>query len=118
MTVSRGRRTSRASSARRAIAYLQPVTRGELSNMFGKEISRDMIAGLRDAGFLSSGPRSPTHGAPYTYVTTRHFLSAFGLETLRDLPDLERLEDDGLLSRHSLVREDLAKEVADGGEQD
>ncbi|MDI6838815.1 MAG: SMC-Scp complex subunit ScpB, partial [Rhizobiaceae bacterium] len=66
----------------------------------------------------SSGPRSPTHGAPYTYVTTRHFLSAFGLETLRDLPDLERLEDDGLLSRHSLVREDLAKEVADGGEQD
>jgi chromosome segregation and condensation protein ScpB len=97
---------------------LQPVTRGELSNMFGKEISRDTIAGLRDAGFLSSGPRSPTPGAPYTYVTTRHFLSAFGLETLRDLPDLERLEDDGLLSRHSLVREDLAKEVTDGGEQD
>jgi len=97
---------------------LQPVTRGELSNMFGKEISRDTIAGLRDAGFLSSGPRSPTPGAPYTYVTTKHFLSAFGLETLRDLPDLERLEDDGLLSRDSLVREDLAKEVTDGGEQD
>lgn len=101
-----------------AIAYLQPVTRGELSNMFGKEISRDMIAGLRDAGFLSSGPRSPTPGAPYTYVTTKHFLSAFGLETLRDLPDLERLEDDGLLSRQALVREELAKEGADGDEQD
>ncbi|WP_147182409.1 SMC-Scp complex subunit ScpB, partial [Ciceribacter naphthalenivorans] len=85
-----------------AIAYLQPVTRGELSNMFGKEISRDTIAGLRDAGFLSSGPRSPTPGAPYTYVTTKHFLSAFGLETLRDLPDLEGLEDAGLLSRQAL----------------
>nr|WP_325265923.1 SMC-Scp complex subunit ScpB [uncultured Rhizobium sp.] len=85
-----------------AIAYLQPVTRGELSTMFGKEISRDTIAGLRDAGFLSSGPRSPTPGAPYTYVTTKHFLSAFGLETLRDLPDLEGLEDAGLLSRQAL----------------
>ncbi|WP_052522783.1 SMC-Scp complex subunit ScpB [Ensifer sp. BR816] len=85
-----------------AIAYLQPVTRGELSTMFGKEVSRDTIASLRDAGFLGSGPRSPTPGAPYTYVTTRHFLSVFGLETLRDLPDLERLEDDGLLSRQAL----------------
>ncbi|MDX0482259.1 segregation and condensation protein B [Sinorhizobium medicae] len=85
-----------------AIAYLQPVTRGELSNMFGKEVSRDTIASLRGAGFLGSGPRSPTPGAPYTYVTTRHFLSAFGLETLRDLPDIERLEDDGLLSRQAL----------------
>ncbi|MCW0001549.1 SMC-Scp complex subunit ScpB [Pararhizobium sp. YC-54] len=85
-----------------AIAYLQPVTRGELSKMFGKEVSRDTIASLRDAGFLGSGPRSPTPGAPYTYVTTRHFLSAFGLETLRDMPDLERLEDAGLLSRQAL----------------
>lgn len=85
-----------------AIAYLQPVTRGELSTMFGKEVSRDTIVGLRDAGLLGSGPRSPIPGAPYTYVTTKHFLSVFGLETLRDLPDLERLEDAGLLSRQTL----------------
>jgi segregation and condensation protein B len=82
-----------------AIAYLQPVTRGELSKLFGKEISRDTIASLRDAGFLGSGPRSPTPGAPYSYVTTRHFLSAFGLQTLGDLPDIERLDDAGLLNR-------------------
>jgi segregation and condensation protein B len=98
-----------------AIAYLQPVTRGELSKMFGKEVSRDTIAGLRDAGFLGSGPRSPTPGAPYTYVTTKHFLSVFGLETLRELPDLERLEDAGLLSRQALAREEFAEE---GDEQD
>ncbi|MCZ7448146.1 SMC-Scp complex subunit ScpB [Rhizobium rhizogenes] len=86
-----------------AIAYLQPVTRGELSNLFGREVSRDTIASLRDAGFLGSGPRSPTPGAPYAYVTTKHFLSAFGLETLRELPDLERLEDAGLLSRQAFA---------------
>ena len=77
-----------------AIAYFQPVTRSELSKIFGKE-----IGSLRGVGFISSGPRSPTPGAPYTYVTTKHFLSAFGMETLRDLPDMEALEDAGLLSR-------------------
>lgn len=88
-----------------AIAYLQPVTRGDLSNLFGKKVSRDVMAGLRSAGFVASGPRSPTPGAPYTYVTTKQFLSAFGLETLRDLPDMERLEDAGLLSRTEPVPE-------------
>jgi segregation and condensation protein B len=92
-----------------AIAYLQPVTRGELSKIFGKEVSRDTIASLRAAAFLGSGPRSPTPGAPYTYVTTRQFLSAFGLETLRDLPDVERLEDAGLLSR----KEELVEQFED-----
>jgi len=82
-----------------SIAYSQPVTRGELSKIFGKEVSRDVIGSLRGAGFIASGPRSPTPGAPYTYVTTKHFLSAFGMETLRDLPDMEALEDAGLLSR-------------------
>lgn len=88
-----------------AIAYLQPVTRGELSKIFGREVSRDTIASLRAAAFLGSGPRSPTPGAPYTYVTTRQFLSVFGLETLRDLPDIERLEDAGLLSRREVAAE-------------
>lgn len=54
---------------------------------------------LRGAGLLASEPRSPTPGAPHTYVTTKHFLSAFGTDTLRDLPDVEVLEDAGLLSR-------------------
>ncbi|WP_097142057.1 MULTISPECIES: SMC-Scp complex subunit ScpB [Rhizobium/Agrobacterium group] len=88
-----------------AVGYFQPVTRGELSKIFGKEVSRDVIAALRGAGFISSGPRSPTPGAPYTYVTTKHFLSVFELETLRDLPDIEALEDAGLLSWREMVVE-------------
>jgi segregation and condensation protein B len=99
-----------------AIAYSQPITRGELSTLFGKEVSRDTIAALRDAGLIGSGPRSPTPGAPYSYVTTRHFLSMFGLETLRDLPDIERMEDAGLLTREAMAaepaldRDDMAEE--------
>ncbi|CAN7424072.1 SMC-Scp complex subunit ScpB [Pararhizobium sp. LjRoot238] len=82
-----------------AIGYLQPVTRAELSKIFGKEISRDLIGSLRSLELIVSGPRSPLPGAPYTYVTTPVFLSAFGFDTLRDLPDIEMLEDAGLLSR-------------------
>lgn len=82
-----------------AVGYYQPITRGELSKIFGKDVSRDTIGGLRGAGFIGSGPRSPTPGAPYTYVTTPYFLSAFGMETLRDLPNIEALEDAGLLSK-------------------
>lgn len=98
-----------------AIAYFQPITRGELSKIFGKEVSRDTIASLRNANFLASGPRSPTPGAPYTYVTTKHFLSAFGMQTLRDLPDIEALEDAGLLSRQGVQTEQILAEV-DGEE--
>jgi segregation and condensation protein B len=79
-----------------AIAYFQPVTRSELSKIFGKEVSRDLIGSLRSAGFIASGPRSPTPGSPYTYVTTKHFLTAFGMETLRDLPDMEALRGCGV----------------------
>ncbi|MCM2442459.1 SMC-Scp complex subunit ScpB [Agrobacterium vitis] len=87
-----------------AVGYFQPVTRAELGKIFSKEVSRDTIAALRDAGFIASGPRSPTSGAPYTYVTTKHFLSAFDMETLRDLPDIEALEDAGLLSRKGVLK--------------
>jgi len=97
-----------------AIAYFQPITRGELGKIFGKEVSRDTIASLRNANFLASGPRSPTPGAPYTYVTTKHFLSAFGMQTLRDLPDIEALEDAGLLSRQVVQTEELLAELDDG----
>ncbi|CDX20479.1 hypothetical protein MPLB_1870033 [Mesorhizobium sp. ORS 3324] len=77
------------------IAYFQPITRGELSSFFGEEVSRDLIGVLRAQELIASGPRSPQPGAPYTYVTTKNFLSQFGLDTLRQLPDFEALEDAG-----------------------
>jgi segregation and condensation protein B len=78
------------------IAYHQPVTRGQLSDMLGHEVSREAIGHLRRNDLIASGPRAPQPGAPYTYVTTKTFLERFGLDTLRDLPDLEALEDAGL----------------------
>ncbi|MCO6385203.1 SMC-Scp complex subunit ScpB [Oceanicola sp. 502str15] len=81
-----------------AIAYHQPITRDGLRDIFGKEISRDLIGRLHARGLIGTGPRSPRRGAPYTYVTTDQFLIAFDLESLQDLPDREQLEDAGVLS--------------------
>lgn len=93
------------------IGYFQPITRAELGQVLGKEISRDTIGYLRKLGFIAAGPRSPQAGAPYTYVTTQEFLSQFGFDTLRDLPDFEKLEDAGLLSKGRLLAGDLPMSI-------
>ncbi|WP_299960940.1 SMC-Scp complex subunit ScpB [uncultured Roseobacter sp.] len=79
-----------------AIAYHQPITRDGLKGIFGKEINRDLIGRLHARNLITTGPRAPRRGAPYTFVTTEQFLVAFGLESLRDLPDREQLEDTGI----------------------
>jgi len=86
-----------------AIAYYQPIARAELSEFFGREVSRDLIGGLRAMGLIAAGPRSPRPGAPYAFVTTKAFLAQFGFESLRDLPDIEMLEDAGLLGKDKLL---------------
>ena len=82
-----------------AIAYHQPITRDGLKDIFGKEIGRDLIGRLHAHGLIGTGPRAPRRGAPYTFVTTDAFLAAFGLESLRDLPDAEQLNNAGLAAR-------------------
>ena len=71
-----------------AIAYHQPIDRTGLKDIFGQDVSRDLLARLRFKDLIASGPRSPRPGAPHTFVTTATFLTAFDLQTLRDLPDL------------------------------
>ena len=72
-----------------AIAYHQPIDRAGLKDIFGKDVSRDLLARLRFKDLITSGPRAPRAGAPHTFVTTATFLTTFDLHTLRDLPDLE-----------------------------
>lgn len=79
-----------------AIAWHQPITRAELKEIFGREISRDLIGRLHAQHLITTGPRSPRPGAPYTFVTTDTFLAAFGLASLRDLPDPQVLADEGI----------------------
>ncbi len=72
-----------------AIAYHQPIDRAGLKDIFGKDVSRDLLARLRYKDLIASGPRAPRAGAPHTFVTTETFLMTFDIQSLRDLPELE-----------------------------
>ena len=98
-----------------AIAYLQPATRSDLSRLAGREISRDVIGALKRHGLIDGALRAPEPGAPFAYVTTRKFLEVFGLASLRELPEIERLEDEGLLETRA---EGDLNEVFGAGEED
>ena len=87
-----------------AIAYHQPIDRAGLADIFGKEVSRDLLARLRYKDLIASGPRSPRLGAPHTFVTTETFLVTFDLQNLRDLPELE-------LVNHSVMSAARAEQV-------
>ena len=79
-----------------AIAYQQPVTRAELSRLVGYDISRDILGRLKSLGVIAPGPRAPQPGAPIAWVTTARCLEVFALGSLRNLPDLDALEDAGV----------------------
>lgn len=72
-----------------AVAYHQPIDRKGLADIFGKEVSRDLITRLRYLELIANGPKAPRPGAPQTFVTTNEFLAMFDLQSLRDLPELE-----------------------------
>src|SRR3546814_16790076 len=91
-----------------AIAYYQPVTRDQVGwilghRVDGRQIDRDLIGRLRRLGLIANGPRSPEAGAPILYVTTPAFLKQFGLESLDQLPEREKLEAAGLLDKAKLL---------------
>lgn len=79
-----------------AVALHQPVTRDGLRDIFGRDISRTLTTRLQAQRLIATGPRSPQRGAPHTFVTTEQFLTVFGLQSLRDLPDAAGLAEAGL----------------------
>jgi len=82
-----------------AIALHQPITRDGLREIFGREISRDLIGRLSERGLIAPGPRAPRRGAPYSFITTDAFLAAFDLRSLQDLNEFDLVQDAGLIAR-------------------
>lgn len=67
------------------VAYQQPVTRADIEAIRGVGCE-DMLRQLLERDFVAIGGRTEELGRPNVYVTTRHFLEAFGLAKIEDLP--------------------------------
>ncbi|MCA9106567.1 MAG: SMC-Scp complex subunit ScpB [Planctomycetales bacterium] len=67
------------------VAYRQPVLRAEIEAIRGVSCG-ELLRQLMDRNLVRISGRSEELGRPFLYSTTRTFLSAFGLNSLDDLP--------------------------------
>ncbi len=72
------------------VAYHQPVTRSSVEFIRGVN-SDGPMARLAERGLIEECGRLDAPGRPILYATTKEFLRSFGLNSLKDLPDIEDL---------------------------
>jgi segregation and condensation protein B len=73
------------------IAYKQPVTVPEISEIRGVDAS-GVIATLLDRKLITTAGRKQVIGRPILYRTTKEFLLRFGLNDISELPSMEEFE--------------------------
>lgn len=72
------------------IAYKQPITRSDIEQIRGVEVTGVMET-LLERRLIKVIGRKETIGRPLLYGTTPEFLRQFGLKHLSDLPDLKSI---------------------------
>jgi len=75
------------------VAYRQPITAPEISDLRGVN-SSGVLKTLFDKKLITTAGKKPVVGTPFFYRTTREFLIRFGLNDLADLPRPEELDSD------------------------
>lgn len=73
------------------IAYKQPVTAPEVSEIRGVE-SGGVLGSLLGRKLISTAGRKQVIGRPILYKTTKEFLLRFGLKDISELPSMEEFE--------------------------
>jgi segregation and condensation protein B len=73
------------------IAYKQPVTAPEVSEIRGVE-SAGVLGSLLARKLIATAGRKPVIGRPILYKTTKEFLLRFGLKDVSELPSMEEFE--------------------------
>ena len=92
------RKLSRAAMETLAIvAYHQPVTRAEIEDIRGVQVSKGTLDVLIEQGWIAPKGRRESPGRPLTWGTTDGFLRHFALERLADLPGVDDLKKAGFL---------------------
>ncbi len=91
------------------IAYKQPVTAPEISDIRGVNAS-GVISTLLDKKLITTAGRKEVMGRPILYKTSKEFLMRFGLSDLDELPSLREFE---ALAREALGTDEGIAPAAD-----
>ena len=72
------------------VAYRQPIGRADIEAVRGVQCG-ELLRLLMEKGLVRIAGRDDSLGRPVLYGTTKKFLQAFGLKSLRDLPQAPEL---------------------------
>lgn len=75
------------------IAYRQPVTALEITEIRGTTSSSGVLNTLLERHLIKIVGRKQVVGRPFMYATTREFLIRFGLNDISDLPKVEDMAE-------------------------
>ena len=89
---SKQRLTVQALETLAVIAYRQPITGPEITEVRGVNTS-GVLGTLVERRLVKVVGRKPVVGRPFLYATTREFLDRFGLKDLADLPKVEDMAE-------------------------
>ena len=90
------------------IAYKQPITKGNIESIRGVNCDYAVQKLLERELIIISG-KADTVGRPVLYATSKKFMEHFGINSLRDLPQLKEIapsEADNSIGLPSLVSEE------------
>jgi segregation and condensation protein B len=76
------------------VAYRQPIMRADVEAIRGVGCG-ELLTHLMEKGLIKIVGRHQSLGRPVLYGTTRKFLQAFGLGSLKDLPDYQPASEAG-----------------------
>jgi len=73
------------------VAYRQPIMRAAVESIRGVQCG-DLLSQLMEKGLVKIAGRHESLGRPVLYGTTKKFLQVFGMNSLKDLPEVEALK--------------------------
>ena len=75
------------------IAYMQPVTRGDIEDIRGVSVATSVIKLLIEQGWIKIKGYRDVPGRPALFISTEKFLDEFSLKSISDLPSLPELPE-------------------------
>ena len=94
------------------IAYIQPVTRGDIEDIRGVNVATNIIKLLIDQGWIKIKGYRDVPGRPALFITTQKFLDDFSMKSLDELPVLPDLPEIENITPELTLQDDSIEQEA------